>query len=387
MSTDPGRVVIVGAGLAGAATAFGMVRRGFRDIEILEQEGVPGYYASGRNAAMIREWVPRPEMRRLIRRSLAFIAEPPRPFPAPLGFRRSGSLLLAAADEAKDLRSWVDADKVNGSEVQFLSAQEVRNRISVVSADGIETAAWAPGDGVADIHGLLQGFLDGARRAGARIRFRTRVAEITRFGNRITGIRTDSGDRIECSTLVNAAGPWAGRVGELAGIGPVRFSTLRRHLFQSGPLPGINPGWPFVWDITHGIYFRPESGGVLLCACDEGPMEPCDPPVDAAEAGILAEKVARHLPGLSGVQLLRSWACIRTFSSDRGLIVGWEPETEGFFWCAALGGHGVGLAPALSELVSDMILDGRSPLLDDEGLSAISPDRFSSAKTSNKVSD
>ena len=88
MGRDLGRVVIIGAGLAGGATAFGLVQRGTRDILLLEQEEIPGYYASGRNAAMVRELVPHAEIRRLIRHGTKFLSSPPAAFPASPGFRR-----------------------------------------------------------------------------------------------------------------------------------------------------------------------------------------------------------------------------------------------------------------------------------------------------------
>ncbi len=373
---EPGRVVIVGAGLAGAATAFGLARRGIRDILILEQEDIPGYYASGRNAAMVRELVPQPELRRLARCSLKFFDSPPPPFPGALGFRRVGSLLLAAGKEVEELHSWATADEAGSSRIQFLRPEEVRAWINVVAPENIQTAAFNPSDGVVDIHSLLNGFLAGARSCGSQIHFRARVAEILAKNGRVTGVTTQKGDTFECSTLVNASGPWAAPVARQAGAGNLPFCTYRRHLAQSGPLSGIDTSWPFVWDVTHGVYFRPESGGVLMCPCDEGRIEPCDPPIDNEQIGVLAEKIARCFPGLKNVEIRRTWACIRTFVEDRQIVVGRDPVLDGVFWVAALGGHGVGLSAALSELVPDLLLEGRTSLLPDSGVRAIAPSRF-----------
>ncbi len=376
MRREAGRIVIIGAGLAGGATAFGLARRGVREILVLEQEDIPGYYASGRNAAMIRELVPQPEIRKLVRRGLKFFESPPAPFPGPLGFRRAGSLLLAAGKEAQELHSWVDADAGAGSEVRFLSPREVRAWIDVVAPESVEEAVFTASDGVADIHGLLHGFLAGARASGAEICLRSRVAEILTRNGRVTGVRTDGGDIIECDALVNASGPWAARIAVTAGAVHLPSSCFRRHLMQTGPYPGIDPSWPFVWDVTHGVYFRPESGGVLLCPCDEGPIEPCDPQIDSGQIEALAEKVACHFPGLKSLEVRRAWACIRTFVEDRQMVVGPDPQLDGFFWVAALGGHGVGLAPALSELVPDLLLESQTSLLTQSELRNISATRF-----------
>jgi D-arginine dehydrogenase len=347
-----------------------------RDILILEQEDIPGYYASGRNAGMIRGLVPQPEIRRLVRRSLRFFESPPASFPGPLLFRRCGSLLLAAGRESSDLMSWVETDRGVGPEVQFLSAPDLKKWVDIASFENIDRAAFTASDGVADVHGLLQGFLAGARKGGAEIRFQTRAREVLTRNGCISGLATDSGERIECSMVVNAAGPWAARIAELAGATRIPFFAVRRHLAQTELLPWIDPAWPYVWDITHGVYFRPESGGVLLCPCDEDLLEPCDPPVDSRQIQILAEKVSHYFPGLKNVQIRRYWACLRTFAPDRGLVIGTDRNLNGFFWCAGLGGHGVGLAPALTELVPDLIIDGESPLLPDQEMRRVAPGRF-----------
>jgi D-arginine dehydrogenase len=370
------KVVIIGAGFAGAATAFGLVRRGVHDIVVLEQEEIPGYYASGRNAAMVRQFVSSPEVRRLARLGLSFYDSPPAPFPGPIGFRRVGSLLLASGKELAALRSWIEADGSEAPKVQFLSPKEVTAKIGVADPISHEAGIYTATDGVADIHALLNGFLAGARAGGSQILFKTRVIEFTVRGGRIAAVRTDKGDTIECDVVVNAAGPWAGRIGEIAGASPLPFRTYRRHLAQTGSVPGVDPAWPFVWDITHEVYFRPESGGVLLSPCDDGQIDPCDPPVDAATIEVLARKVAICFPGLRDAEMRRTWACIRTFVVDRQIAAGEDPRIRGFFWAAALGGNGVGLAPMLSELMPDLILGGRSGLLDDAGLRRISPSRF-----------
>ncbi len=376
MAQKSGRTIIIGAGFAGAATAFGLVRRGESNILVLEQERIPGFYASGRNAAMIRQLGPSPEDRRLIRLGLPFYESPPPPFPGPVQFRRVGSLLLASGKELAALRSWAETDGSLDPSVRFLDRQEVARMIGVAEPESFEAGAFTATDGVADIHALLNGFLDGMRSGGGEVRYHTRVAEIVVHKGRVAAVKSDSGDMIECSRLVNAAGPWAARIGELAGAARLPFHTCRRHLALTGAVDGINPSWPFVWNITNEVYFRPESGGVLLSPCDEGAIAPCDPPVDPATIEILAHKVATCFPGLRNAPMTRTWACIRTFVSDREIVAGEDPKVRGFFWAAALGGSGVCLAPVLSELMPDLILDERSKLLSDAAQRALSPARF-----------
>ncbi len=367
---------MIGAGLAGAATAFGLVRRGLSDVLVLEQEGIPGYYASGRNAAMVRQLGSAPEARRMVRLGLSFYDAPPPPFPGAIGFKRGGSLLLASGKELAALHSWVEADAAEAPPVRFLHPEEAAAMAGAARPESFEGGAYTATDGVADIHGLLHGFLAGVRAGGGEIRFNTRVIEFSARSGRIAAVRTDAGESIACSMVINAAGPWAGRIGEIAGATRLPFLTYRRHLAQTGPVAGVDPAWPFVWNITHEVYFRPESGGVLLSPCDEDAVQPCDPAVDGAAIDLLAEKVAACFPGLRDAEIRRSWACIRTFVADRRIVLGEDPKLRDFFWAAALGGNGVGLAPMLSYLMPDLILDGRTSLLSEAEQILVSPARF-----------
>lgn len=377
LAHDSGKTVIIGAGFAGAATAFGLVRRGVRDLLVLEQEGIPGYYASGRNAAMIRQLGPSAEVRRLVRLGLSFYESPPPPFPGPVQFRRVGSLLLASGKELSALRSWAMTDGAVDPSVRFMDREEVAAMIGAARPESFEAGAFTASDGVADIHALLNGFLAGTRAGGGEIRFNSRVAEIEVREGRVASVKTDAGEKIGCTRVVNAAGPWAARIGAIAGAAALPFHTYRRHLAQTGPVAGVDKSWPFVWNITHEVYFRPESGGILLSPCDEGILAPCDPPVDPSTIELLAHKVAACFPGLQHSQMIRTWACIRTFASDRQIVAGEDPGLRGFFWAAALGGSGVCLAPMLSYMMPDLILEGRSGLLSEAEQRAISPARFS----------
>ena len=88
--------VIVGAGFAGAATAYHLARAGVSRILLLEQESIPGFHSSGRNAAMLRQCVSEPDLTELARAGAAFIHQQPADWPEPVPFKQNGSLLLAS---------------------------------------------------------------------------------------------------------------------------------------------------------------------------------------------------------------------------------------------------------------------------------------------------
>jgi D-arginine dehydrogenase len=157
---------------------------------------------------------------------------------------------------------------------------------------------------------------------------------------------------------VNASGAWANIIAEMAGARKMPLRPCRRHLYVSGPLSWVDKSWPFVWDVTHDIYFRPEGEGLLLCACDQTEVSPGDPPLDPSVKELLAEKIERYIPALSGVSISSGWAGLRTLSADGRFVIGWDPKVEGFFWVAGLGGHGVTTSSAVGALAADLILAG-----------------------------
>jgi D-arginine dehydrogenase len=347
--------VVVGAGFAGASTAYHLVRLGLRDVVVLEQETLAGVHASGRNAGMIREAVLPPAIQPLAREGAAFIRQPPNDFdPAP-SFRRSGALMLADGDQALSLKAWVEGAERAGVEARWLDPGEVESRVSATIGAAFVGAALCPNDGVVDIAALLQGYLQSAARGGARILTGHRVLRVVAESGKVAGVETDRAS-FATPLVVNAAGAWAGELGKAAGAAPLSLRPFRRHLYVSGRLHWVEPSWPIVWDLSHALYFRPEPPGLLLSACDETEQAPGPAATDGAVSEILAVKLARYVPRLADLPIARSWAGLRTLSPDGNFVVGRDLMLRGFVWCAGVGGHGVTVGPAVGRLAAEAAL-------------------------------
>lgn len=361
---DFSKYVIIGAGFAGAATAYHLARRGVKDILILEQETIPGVHSSGRNAAMVRQVVSEPAVAKLALKGAASLRSLPAEWGLPALFRQNGSLLLGAGEGWQKLVKDAEMARQNGVEVEIWPAERAKERVSVLEEADFEGAVWCPTDGVVDIHALLTGYLKAAVAGGAKIRYGCSVSGVEVRGGRATGVQTPR-ETIGAAAVINAGGPWAGAIGKLAGAVDAPLQPCRRHLFVSAPLSWVSPTWPFVWDLTHDFYFRPESGGLLLCACDQDEMAPGDPPLEDSVAELLAEKIRRFMPKISDVAIKRRWAGLRTLCPDGRFAIGWDPKIEGFFWVAGLGGHGVTTSYSVGELAAELILGGREDSADE----------------------
>lgn len=309
-------VVIVGAGLAGAATAFHLELAGARDVVLLEREGVPGVHSSGRNASLLRERLDHADLQPLAHEGAQALRS------GDLGaFRRNGSVLLGLGED------------------------DVARRVPWARGRGL----WCPDDGIVDVAQVLATYLE-----GQDVRYGAPLLGWRREADRLV-LTTPAGE-LGARTLVNAAGAWAGAVGR------VPMTPTNRHVFVTEPLAGIDPDWPFVWDVKGGLYFRPELGGLLLCPCDETPAAPGAYAEDPGLPALLEGRVRALQPGLPPYRLAYRWVGQRTFSPDRSLVLGFDPREARLFHVAGLGGHGVTLSFALGRLAARLLLAGPKTL-------------------------
>jgi len=352
-------VVVVGAGFAGLATAYELAARGV-DVVVLEAEAIPGFHASGRNAAIARRLIEEPAVARLAVRGLERLRGLASEVPL---FKQTGGLLLGDERLIARLHQVARETPVIADEVARMNPDEARALVPALAGADFEAALFLPGDGVVDIHALLS-TLAGPLRG--KVFYQTAVTGIridagprptAKAGRRVGAVETDRGT-IECRVLVDAAGFQANRVAALAGLGPLPFRPVRRHLFVTAPTDRVAATAPWVWEGTTrpgvgGWYFRPEGAGLLMCACDQtawGEADPSDPPVDPGAREALADKFFRALPELREVRPARGWAGLRILTPDDRFVIGPDPRLEGFVWVAGLGGHGMTTACGVGEL-------------------------------------
>ncbi len=339
MGTEHVDVFIIGGGIAGLATASGLAQAGQRGVVVAEREPLPGFYASGHNAGIARRLTGRAEHTALTVQGLDLLA-------AAGLMQASGGCLLGAepgatralAEEARAFG--LDCRPGQGSPVPGLRAVEHLH---------------LPGDGVIDIHGVLRHCAETARAGGARLRFGCQVERITPEPGGFR-VETDQGP-LTARTLVNAAGAWAQAVGRMAGGLDIPFQPLRRHLVWSTARCPADQPW--AWWADRPLYFRPESGGMLLCGCDEAavplPARGRQPDCDGTVLEPLAAALEALAPGLVP-PVARLWCGLRTFAPDRRFVLGPDPRNPDLFWVAGLGGHGMTAGLALGRLAAEAIL-------------------------------
>lgn len=354
-------IVIVGGGYAGAATAWALARRGAGSrVTLLEAETTTGAHASGRNAGLIGPMLEEDEtLVEMAARGARLLQGPIGPGGPPLipcGSVRlvtEGPLMEAMLRRARDV----------GAAIETLRTRELARDIPLLAGATAPVALCCPTDGKVDPAGLLAAYLAAAREAGVRVVTGARVVGLTTDGDRVTGVRTTTGT-LPADWVVNAAGAWAGQLAALAGIADPGLASYRRHLFFSAALKAIDPGWPWVWDLPHDVYYRVDGDRLMLCACDVEPHPAAAAEVSPAMAARLAEKLAAAMPAVGAVALESARACLRTFAPDRRYVIGPDPRLTGFFWVAGLGGTGATASAAAGELAAGLLMgENASPAL------------------------
>ena len=367
------RVVVIGAGIAGASAAWHLAEHA--SVVMVEREAHPGAHATGRSAALHTETSGAPVVSALAAASRPFLADPPEGFADHALLSGRGLLWIARAAERDRLEGKAAAAEAHGVEVQRLDSSQCCRLVGVLRPDAADAGVHEPHAMNIDVGGLLQGFLRGARRRGAELHVGAGISAAT---TRAGGWRVKAGDRHwDCDVVVNAAGAWCDQLAGLAGVAPLGLRPLRRSVFVFPPPEGVSTsGWPMVWDIGNRFYFEPEGPLLLVSPVDEILSEPCDarPETEDIALGVEELEAATTLK-VRGVR--RTWAGLRTFAPDRVPVAGFDPGHPGFFWLAGQGGYGIKTSPALGRLAAALITDEcEPPPLPSGSVDTLSPARF-----------
>ena len=273
----------------------------------------------------------------------------------------------------EQVRQMAPGLRQSGAVVDMLSQEETASMIPVLSPANFDGAVLLPQDGHIDVNELLWSYLRHAKRRGAQLRCKEEVREIKTGQGRCRGVVTSRGE-YSSRWVINAAGAWAGKIRELVGDSPVRLTPHRRTIITFAAPEGLAVSkWPLVADLSHDLYFSPESAGLMASPMDEDPMEPCDARPDEIVVAQTVERLKQLTPRLAPKSIINKWAGLRTFAPDQAMVVGEDPVVKGFFWLSGQGGSGIETSAAVGQIASDLIVDGHTEIMDAR---QISPMRF-----------
>ncbi|WP_256299175.1 NAD(P)/FAD-dependent oxidoreductase [Haloarchaeobius salinus] len=376
-------VVVVGGGIVGMAAAYSLAERGVEVV--LCEKGSVGSGSTERSAGGIRTQFSTRVNVRLSQASIAVWESFEKEFGVDIEYRRSGYLFLARdGATADDFESNVAMQREEGVDSELLAPEDAREYCPGLDPEPFRAATYCPTDGFADPHLALQGYSQAAAEAGVEVRTKTPVTAVHREDGddgRVTGVETPDGT-IEAEYVVNAAGPWASRLNELAGV-DLPVVPKRRQVAVVDPETPVPESVPLTIDLDTGVYFRPEREGAALVGGHFGGDDPdADPDRFSTTADtdwtIEAVEHAADCAAYFGpeTRIKNGWAGLYAVTPDHHPIV--EEVAPGYLTAIGFSGHGFQHAPATGRIITDLVVDGETDLVD---LDALSADRFERGET------
>jgi sarcosine oxidase subunit beta len=370
-------VVIIGAGVIGASVAYHLARRGWREILVLDRSLGPGQGSTGKATGGFRAQYATPinvRLSLLSREKLRCFSEETG---GDAGYVPAGYLWLAStARELELLRAAQRVQHQEGlTEAVEVGTDEVRRINPAVALDEVIGGAFCPTDGFINPVGIVEGYLAAARGLQVKLEWQVEVTGLRlEKDTRIAAVETSRGP-ISAGAVVNAAGPWAAQVARWTGL-DLPVVPLRRQVAVTAPTELLPETMPMTIFTTDGFHLRARDGRILLLWPTPGvPGRPFDTAVDDEWIEAVVAKAYRRVPvvGRASIDRYACWAGLYEVSPDNHAILGAAPDCPNLFLANGCSGHGVMHAPALGQLLAEVMSDGAASTLD---VTALRPSRF-----------
>ena len=355
-------IVIIGGGVMGASAAFHLAKRGMKNIVLLEKEDLFGTGATGRCAGGVRYQFSTEINIRLSLESLPMIERFEDELGQAVSYRKCGYLLIATTEkDVAAFRRNVDLQNSLGVPTQFLDGDEVRARLPMMKFEDALAGTFNQEDGLVDPNSVVAGYIRAAQTMGVRALTRREVTGIRVSRAQVQAVETTRGV-IQTGMILNTAGPWAGQVGQMAGV-QIPIVPIRRQMFTTNPLNEIPEDFPFVIDFARSLYFHREGEGLLIGMSNQAEKPGFDQNVDEKFEFMNLEAAINRMPLLEQASRASHWAGLYEVTPDAHPIFGGS-NLKGFSICAGFSGHGFMHGPVAGKLMSEYILDGKFSTLD-----------------------
>ncbi|MER8846342.1 MULTISPECIES: NAD(P)/FAD-dependent oxidoreductase [Mesorhizobium] len=357
-------IVIIGGAIVGSSVAYYLREEGFSgSIALIERDPQFAHSATTLSMASIRQQFSIPQNIRLSQFTLKLFRRLKEEFgtDADIGFREGGYLILAGEAGLPILKANHEAQVAEGADILLEDAEQLTRRFPWLSAEGITAGAYGrTGEGWFDAHAMLMLFRKALRQK--KIDFiSASVTGVERRGDRVTGVSLDNGDRLEADTVINAAGPNAGKVAALAQLSlPVEPRKRNVFVFEAREKYA---DMPLLVDPS-GIYVRPEGSVYLTGGAEpeegDGPADPGDFDVDwPLFEEVIWPVLATRIPAFEAIKPTRAWAGHYDYNTlDQNAVIGPHPEVTNFLFANGFSGHGLQQAPAVGKALAELIVHG-----------------------------
>jgi len=359
-------VVIVGGGIVGSSIAYHLTASGCRSVLVIERESAQGKGSTGKSMGGVRAQFSTPVSIQMSLYSIPFYAGFEKSLGHPCDYRPQGYLFCATTNQQMAYLRTNNAQQVKMGlkNVRLMTGDEIRSTYAQLRGDDIVGGSFCSSDGFVDPYSAMNGLMACAAEHGATLWKNTVVTGFNQDSNGIASVETTHGP-VLTRKVVNCAGPWAASVAKLAGL-DLPVQPLRRMLVPSEPFDEFPHTAPMIVDMSNGFHFRPEARGFLLAWNDPEETPGFKTDFDPAFVEKILTRAADRVPCFANLPVnpKRAWAGMYEMTPDHHPILGEAPNVPGFFLANGFSGHGVMHAPATGKILSDLILTGKTDLID-----------------------
>jgi sarcosine oxidase subunit beta len=372
-------VVLIGGGIVGSSIAYHLVAAGCKKVLVIERETAQGKGSTGKSMGGVRAQFSTTVNIQMSLYSIPFYAGFEGGLGYPCGYRAQGYLFCATNEKHMSyLRANYEKQIAAGLKtVRLVDAAEIRNQFPQLRSDDIVGGSFCSTDGFVDPYSAMIGFMTWASDHGATLWRSTTVSGIMASGGTFE-IATTRGP-VSARAVVNCAGAWASSIARMLDI-DLPVEPLRRMLVPTEPFDQFPHTAPMIIDMSTGFHFRPEGRGFLLAWNDPEETPGYKMDFDAGFIEKILTRAADRVPVFENVAVnpKRAWAGLYEMTPDHHPILGESTEVPGFFFANGFSGHGVMHAPATGKILSELILSGKTDLID---ASLLSSSRFAEGRT------
>ena len=259
-----------------------------------------------------------------------------------------------------------DQSHVQIRDTRVIDAEEAKALHPLLQLDDVEVIGYDTRTGYCDPYLATTAFAKRARDLGVEIRTGVQVQDLAADGI-VKSVTTDS-ETFETPHLILASGGWTANLASTLGV-EVPLELSRHKVITLRTTDDYLRTWPIIKDLTteDKIYFRPDSGGVVLIGTgDHGdPIENPDlltDDVDSDHIERIGSLMKNRMPVFADADYVNGWTGPYDITPDWNPIVGKVPGPEGVFIAVGFSGHGFKLAPTMGESLASLVL-GKTPRL------------------------
>ncbi len=369
-------VIIIGAGSIGTPAAFYLAQAG-QKVLVIDRVPSVGQGSNKKAIGGIRATHSDPAKVRLCLRSIEIFKHWREMYGDEIEWVQGGYCFVAYREkEATALQEVARKQRNLGLKIDWLDRHQLLELVPDLNPADLLGGTFSPEDGNASPLLATHAFYTHAQQKGAEFHFNENLLNIISRSGKVIGIETDRG-AYATEVLINAAGPWASQVGEMAGVQlPVKPDShesaiteavahfLKPMIVDIRPTPGS----------SNFYFYQHYTGQIVFCITPSPQIWGFDQQETSDFLPMVARRMVDVMPRLKNIRVRRTWRGLYPMTPDGNPLLGWSPELGGFLQAVGMCGQGFMLGPGVGQLLARMVQGALEPG-DAEILSSLAPNR------------